>query len=170
MSELASTDLASESGKRMGTLLDEMRGEAGTICALEDGHFPDPDPDGRRRRKTGELDSPVGFDSKMYPRVLREVARVGEGLVALRAFVRLRLPHVDLRVHLQVRLRTEDLERRGERRDEDYSTCYNSALPRHRRPSREKLLGGGEERTAGPASYRGKRNGLAGMGSRAYFV
>ena len=82
----------------------------------------------------------------MYPRVLREVARVGEGLVALRAFVRLRLPHVDLRVHLQVRLRTEDLERRGERRDEDYSTCYNSALPRHRRPSRQKLLGGGEDR------------------------
>ena len=71
----------------------------------------------------GELNSPVGFDSKMYPRVLREVARVCEGLVALRAFVRLRLPHVDLRVHLQVRLRTEDLERRGERRDADYSTC-----------------------------------------------
>ena len=46
----------------------------------------------------------------MYPRVLREVAGVGEGLVALRAFVRLRLPHVDLRVHLQVRLRTKDLQ------------------------------------------------------------
>ena len=60
------------------------------------------------------MNSPVGFDSKMYPRVLREVARVGEGLVALRAFVRLRLPHVDLRVHLQVRLRTEDLERKGD--------------------------------------------------------
>ena len=85
-----------------------MRGEAGTICALEDGHFPD-------RRKTGKLDSPVGFDSKMYPRVLREVARVGEGLVALRAFVRLRLPHVDLRVHLQVRLRTKDLQQRRRR-------------------------------------------------------
>ena len=50
----------------------------------------------------------------MYPRVLREVARVGEGLVALRAFVRLRLPHVDLRVHLQVRLRTEDLQQEEE--------------------------------------------------------
>ena len=69
------------------------------------------------------MNSPVGLDSQVYPRVLGEVAGVGEGLVALRAFVRLRLPHVDLRVHLQVRLRTEDLERRGERRDADYSTC-----------------------------------------------
>ena len=101
------------------------------------------------------MNSPVGFDSKMYPRVLREVARVGEGLVALRAFVRLRLPHVDLRVHLQVRLRTEDLERKGDGSRIIYSVSRNflyeythftesnlAISPRHQRPSREKLLRG----------------------------
>ena len=76
-------------------------------------------------KKVGRTHSPVGFDSKMYPRVLREVARVGEGLVALRAFVRLRLPHVDLRVHLQVRLRTEDLEREGDGTRIIYSVSRN---------------------------------------------
>ena len=73
----------------------------------------------RRRWKkegsTGSVNSPVGLDSQVYPRVLGEVAGVGEGLVALRTFVGLRLPHVDLRVHLQVRLRIEDLQWEGDR-------------------------------------------------------
>ena len=68
----------------------------------------------------------------MYPRVLREVARVGEGLVALRAFVRLRLPHVDLRVHLQVRLRTEDLQGKGD------GKLVTRDHPRRRRRHRER--------------------------------
>ena len=63
----------------------------------------------------GSMNSPVGLDSQVYPRVLGEVAGVGEGLVALRAFVGLRLPHVDLRVHLQVRLRIEDLQWEGDK-------------------------------------------------------
>ena len=70
----------------------------------------------------------------MYPRVLREVARVCEGLVALRAFVRLRLPHVDLRVHLQVRLRTEDLqqeEENGRGLGTDQCQCYHHHQQHH---------------------------------------
>ena len=53
----------------------------------------------------------VRLDAEMDPRVLRQVARVGERLGALRALVRLGLPQVHLGVHLQVRLRPEDLLR-----------------------------------------------------------
>ena len=38
----------------------------------------------------------VRFDSQMYPGVLREVTRIGKGLITLGTFVRLGLPHVDL--------------------------------------------------------------------------
>jgi hypothetical protein len=48
----------------------------------------------------------------MYPCVLREVTGVVEGFAALGALVRLGLPHVDLGVKLQIGLRTENLERK----------------------------------------------------------
>jgi len=51
----------------------------------------------------------VRLDPQVDPRVLRQIRRVGEGLRALGALVRLRLPHVDLRVQLQIGLRAEDL-------------------------------------------------------------
>ena len=54
----------------------------------------------------------VGFDSEMYPGVLREVTGVGECLAALRALVRLGLTHVDLGVQLKVGLRSENLEQK----------------------------------------------------------
>ena len=38
----------------------------------------------------------VRFDSQMYPGVLREVTRIGKGLITLGTLVRLGLPHVDL--------------------------------------------------------------------------
>lgn len=38
----------------------------------------------------------VRFDSQMYPGVLREVTRIGKGLITLGTLVRLSLPHVDL--------------------------------------------------------------------------
>ena len=52
----------------------------------------------------------VRLDPEVDPRVLRQVGAVGEGLVARRALVRLRLAHVDLRVQLQVGLAVESLE------------------------------------------------------------
>ena len=54
--------------------------------------------------------SPVGLDSEVYPGVLRQVAGVGEALVALRALVGLGLSHVDLGVQLEVGLGAEDLK------------------------------------------------------------
>ena len=105
--ELAPTNLASERG-----LLIEAERETEQFRFSSQLLY-------RRRWKkegsTGSVNSPVGLDSQVYPRVLGEVAGVGEGLVALRAFVGLRLPHVDLRVHLQVRLRIEDLQWEGDR-------------------------------------------------------
>ncbi len=56
---------------------------------------------------------PVGLDAEVYPGVLRQVAGVGEGLVALRALVRLGLAHVDLSVQLKVRFRPKELEKDG---------------------------------------------------------
>lgn len=53
----------------------------------------------------------IRFDPQVDPRVLRQVTGIGKGFRALRALVRLRLTHVDLRVQLQVRLRREYLER-----------------------------------------------------------
>ncbi len=58
--------------------------------------------------------SPVGFDSEVYPGVLRQVAGVGEALVALRALVGLGLAHVDLGVQLEVGLGAEDLQAKKE--------------------------------------------------------
>lgn len=58
--------------------------------------------------------SPVRLDAQMDAGVLRQVAGVGEALVALRALVRLGLAHVDLGVQLQVSLRAEDLEQEKE--------------------------------------------------------
>ena len=52
----------------------------------------------------------VRFYSQMYPGMLREVTRIGKGLVALGTLVRLGLPHVDLSVQLQICLRTENLK------------------------------------------------------------
>ena len=52
----------------------------------------------------------VRLDPEMDPRVLREVGAVGEGLVAGRALVRLRLAHVDLRVQLEIRFRCKYLK------------------------------------------------------------
>ena len=52
----------------------------------------------------------VRFDSQMYPGVLREVTRIGKGLVALGTLIRLGLSHVDLCVQLQICLRTENLK------------------------------------------------------------
>ena len=46
----------------------------------------------------------------MYPGVLREVTRIGKGLVALGTLIRLGLSHVDLCVQLQICLRTENLK------------------------------------------------------------
>ena len=51
----------------------------------------------------------VRLDAHVDARVLRQVRAVGERLGALRALVRLRLAHVDLRVQLQVRFRSEYL-------------------------------------------------------------
>ena len=51
----------------------------------------------------------VGFDAQVDAGVLRQVRRIGERLGALRAFVRLGLAHVDLRVQLQLRLRSKHL-------------------------------------------------------------
>lgn len=51
----------------------------------------------------------VRLDAQVDASVLRQVRRVRERLRALRALVRLRLPHVDLRVQLQVRLAPEYL-------------------------------------------------------------
>lgn len=52
----------------------------------------------------------------MYPRVLRQVAGVGERLGALGALVGFRLAHMYLGVQLQVRLGREDLKKqRGDR-------------------------------------------------------
>ena len=44
--------------------------------------------------------------------MLREIAGVGEALVALRALVWLGLPHVNLGVELEIRLRAEYLRRK----------------------------------------------------------
>lgn len=46
----------------------------------------------------------------MYPRVLRQVARVGKRLRTLRALVRLCLAHMYLGVQLQISLRREYLK------------------------------------------------------------
>jgi len=51
----------------------------------------------------------VGFDTKMYPRVLGEVGAVGECLVARCTLVRLRFSHMYLRVELQIRLTCKNL-------------------------------------------------------------
>ena len=57
-------------------------------------------------RQLGELSladlAPVGLDTQVDPRVLREVGAVGEGLAAGGALVRFRFPHVDLSVELEV--------------------------------------------------------------------
>lgn len=53
----------------------------------------------------------VRLNAQVDPRVLGQVRGVCERLRALRALVRLRLAHVDLRVELQVRLATEYLEK-----------------------------------------------------------
>jgi len=53
----------------------------------------------------------VRLNAQVDPRVLRQVRGVRERLRALRALVRLRLAHVDLRVELQVRLATEYLQK-----------------------------------------------------------
>lgn len=42
----------------------------------------------------------IRFDAQVYPRVLRQVTRVGERFGALRALVRLRLTHMYLGVQL----------------------------------------------------------------------
>ena len=61
----------------------------------------------------------VRLDAQVDARVLRQVRAVGERLGALRAFVRLGLAHVDLRVELQVCLGAKDLHKtRGERERE----------------------------------------------------
>ena len=51
----------------------------------------------------------VRFDAQVDARMLRQVRAVGERLGALRAFVRLGLAHVDLRVKLQVCLGAKNL-------------------------------------------------------------
>ena len=62
----------------------------------------------------------VRLDAQVDARVLRQVRAVGERLGALRAFVRLGLAHVDLRVELQVCLGAKDLHKtRGEREREN---------------------------------------------------
>jgi len=75
----------------------------------------------------GNRGSPVGLDSQVDPGVLRQVAGVGEALVALRALVRLGLSHVDLSVQLQVSLGAEDLEEEGEH--VRVETSYSKANP-----------------------------------------
>lgn len=57
----------------------------------------------------------VGLDSQVYSGVLREVTRIGEGLVALGTLVRLGLSHVNLSVQLQICLGTENLQRENGR-------------------------------------------------------
>ena len=52
----------------------------------------------------------VRLDPEVDPRVLRQVGAVGEGLVARRALVRLRLAHVDLRVQLEISFRRKYLK------------------------------------------------------------
>ena len=54
--------------------------------------------------------TPVRFDPEMDPRVLGQVGTVGERLVAARALVGLRLPHVDLGVELQVSFARKNLQ------------------------------------------------------------
>uniref|UniRef100_A0A182J4J8 Uncharacterized protein n=1 Tax=Anopheles atroparvus TaxID=41427 RepID=A0A182J4J8_ANOAO len=54
--------------------------------------------------------APVRLDAEVDARMLRQIARVGERLIALRTFVRLRLAHVDLGVQLKVSLGGEDLK------------------------------------------------------------
>jgi len=51
----------------------------------------------------------VRLDAQVDPGVLRQIRRVGEGLRALGALIRLRLPHVDLRVQLEICLRAKNL-------------------------------------------------------------
>ena len=46
--------------------------------------------------------APVRLDAQVDTHVLGQVGAVGEGLAALAALVRLRFPHVHLRVELQV--------------------------------------------------------------------
>ena len=53
----------------------------------------------------------VRFDAQVDARVLRQVRAVGERLGALRAFVRLGLAHVDLRVELEVCLGAKNLHK-----------------------------------------------------------
>ena len=55
--------------------------------------------------------APVRLDAEVDTGVLGEVGAVGEGLVAGRALVRLRLAHVDLRVQLEVRFRCKYLKK-----------------------------------------------------------
>ncbi len=72
--------------------------------------------EGKESRETAvSPNSPVGLDSEVYPGVLRQVAGVGEALVALRALVGLGLPHVDLGVQLEVGLGAEDLQEKKEK-------------------------------------------------------
>uniref|UniRef100_A0A8W7Q298 Uncharacterized protein n=1 Tax=Anopheles coluzzii TaxID=1518534 RepID=A0A8W7Q298_ANOCL len=59
--------------------------------------------------------APVRLDAEMDARVLGQIARVGERLIALGAFVGFRFAHVNLRVQLQVRLGGEDLQEELER-------------------------------------------------------
>ena len=51
----------------------------------------------------------------MYPGVLREVTRIGKGLITLGTLVRLGLPHVNLSVQLQICLRIEYLQIKKEK-------------------------------------------------------
>lgn len=53
----------------------------------------------------------IGLYAQMDSCVLRQVRRVGERLRTLRTLVRLRLPHVALRVELQVSLGAENLQK-----------------------------------------------------------
>ena len=110
--ELAPTNLASERGLLIEA---ERETEARSSSVFITAPLPPSKVEERGSDGKSSVNSPVGLDSQVYPRVLGEVAGVGEGLVALRAFVGLRLPHVDLRVHLQVRLRIEDLQWEGDR-------------------------------------------------------
>ncbi len=53
----------------------------------------------------------VRLDAQVYPGVLREVTRIGEGFVALSTFVRLGLSHVNLGVQLQISFGAKNLQK-----------------------------------------------------------
>lgn len=68
----------------------------------------------------------VRLDAQMNAGVLRKIRRVGERLGALCAFVRLRFPHMNLGVQLQVRFRAEDLQKKESKRETKISIdCFS---------------------------------------------